>query len=161
MARTMDGRRQVRSIEEEIVWARIEQFHAAVLQISRNCFVLKQICTALLVGILTLLYGLDDELSEAFFVAGVAIPLGFWFLDAMSYFYQEKLRMRINDSFYEIRRRSAQTQVLGRHGDVIELERSAEKRHLRSVFNHSMWLYPLLIIASGILWVMYSLELIR
>lgn len=135
-------------MEDEIDWERVDQFHAAALQIGRNCFLLKQVCVGLLVGILTLIWRLAGELDESFFVAGFAIPLGFWFMDATSFFYQEKLRLLINGVFDEIRRRSGETNLVGPSGDVIETERAGPGRRLRAVFNHSMWLYPLLMIAS-------------
>lgn len=71
----------------------MNQLHAIVLQIGTFCFRTKQVCLTLLAGGVGLIAALTpDELDTSIFVAGLLIPLCFWFLDSAAFFYHVELR---------------------------------------------------------------------
>ncbi|MCL6472988.1 MAG: hypothetical protein K6T91_09305 [Firmicutes bacterium] len=82
-----------KSFEDELDWMLLDQLHGVVSQISRFCFETKKFCVTTEFIVLTLLAKFTaDKLDHAFFVSGLVIPLCFWFLDAVGYYYQVKIR---------------------------------------------------------------------
>jgi hypothetical protein len=78
----------------------VDQLHAAVLAASSNCFELKKLCATVVVPAMVLIQNFvkpaadrgDGFLDPIFFIAGGVIISFFWFADAVSYFYQAKIR---------------------------------------------------------------------
>lgn len=82
-----------RTVEDELDWSLLNQLHAVVLQIGSFCFRTKQVCLTVLIAVLGILRAVtSNELDQSFFVAGLLIPVCFWFLDSVAYFYQVKVR---------------------------------------------------------------------
>lgn len=82
-----------KTLQDELDWKLLDQLHGAVAQISSFCFEIKKFCVTTLFIVLTLMAKFtSDKLDHSLFVAGLMIPLCFWFLDATGYFYQVKLR---------------------------------------------------------------------
>jgi len=88
---TVEGYKK--SFEDELDWNMVDQLHKAVLQISTFCFRTKQACLTIEFIVIGLLVKFaDNKLDESVFVAGLIIPVCFWLLDGVAYFYQVKLR---------------------------------------------------------------------
>lgn len=148
-----------KSLQDELDWKLMDQLHGAVAQISSFCFEIKKFCVTTLFVVMTLLVKFtSDKLDHSIFVAGLIITVCFWFLDATGYFYQVKLR----GTMESIRTRLASPDdksLLSVTGTpIIAASRSsasAPKRVFKAGFNHSMWLYLLLVLIDGILWKMF------
>ena len=145
----------IRTVEDELDWSLLNQLHAAVLQMGTFCFRTKQVCLTVLVGVVGLITALtSDKLDTSIFVAGLLIPVCFWFLDSITFYYQVKLRGVMDGVRDRIQSRSLNDQLLGPNSEVIEksrINRSAVKRVQDAFFNHSMWLYYIVILVNGAL----------
>jgi hypothetical protein len=148
-----------KSFEDELDWNILDQLHKVVLQISTFCFRTKQIClTVEFVVIGLLIKFTNDKLDESIFVAGLAIPLCFWFLDGVAYFYQVKLRGVMDNIREQLHKRNSTPMVADIHGKVIEqrrINRSQLIKIITSFINHSMWIYFFLLCADVILWLLF------
>lgn len=148
-----------KSFEDELDWNLLDQLHKVVLQISTFCFRTKQICLTIEFVVIGLLIKFtDNKLDEAIFVAGLAIPFCFWFLDGIAYFYQVKLRGVMDNIRDQLHKRNSRSIVADKHGKVIEqtrINRSQLPKIISSFVNHSMWLYYFLLGADIILWLLF------
>ncbi|MDA3822777.1 MAG: hypothetical protein PF450_09250 [Bacteroidales bacterium] len=121
-----------KTVEDDLDWSLLEQLHAVVLQIGTFCFRTKQICLTVLVGIVGLVTVLtSDKLDTAVFVAGLLIPICFWFLDSIAYFYQVKLRGVMDGVRDRIHKRHSANLLRGPNENVIadeRINRSSVKR---------------------------------
>ncbi len=149
-----------RTVEDELDWSLLNQLHAVVLQIGTFCFRTKQICLTVLVGVVGLITALtSDKLDTSIFVAGLLIPICFWFLDSIAYFYQVKLRGVMDGVRDRIHKRHSESLLRGPNAEVISDERtsrSSVERVRDAFFNHSMWLYYILIIVDISLWAAFK-----
>jgi hypothetical protein len=133
------------SIQDELDKVSIEQLHRVVLQLSGNCFELKKLCATVLVSGITIVAAFTAQrLDAAHFVAASVIATFFWFLDAQSYYYQEKLRLRMKQLAEELAQRHDPAMVVD--GIGVRLSRKREQRTPRqrawhAVFNQSMAFY--------------------
>ena len=147
----------------ELDWQLLDQLHSVVLQISTFCFRTKQICLTVDVAVAGILFKFtDNRLDDAIFVAGLLIPVGFWFLDSVAYFYQVKLRGLMQIIRGELRERNQKNLVQGvEHSPVIAAER-LKKTWLgnawNALVNHSMWLYGILIAVDLAFWLGFSAD---
>lgn len=154
-----DPKPYTKSLQDELDWKLMDQLHGAVTQISSFCFEIKKFCVTTLFVVMTLLVKFtSDKLDHSIFVAGLIIPVCFWFLDATGYFYQVKLR----GTMESIRKRLASPYKKSRPSvkdtPVIAPSRSSASvpmRVFKAGFNHSMWLYLFLVLIDGILWKMF------
>ena len=150
-----------RSFDDELDWQLLSQLHNVVLQISTFCFRTKQICLIVNIAVVGILFKVTaSKLDDSIFVAGLVIPAGFWFLDAIGYFYQIKMRQLMENIRAQLKERNKDKLIVGvEHDPVIAPERLKETwlGNAWSAFaNHSMWLYGLLITADLALWLAYS-----
>lgn len=155
----------IRTVEDELDWSLLNQLHSAVLQMGTFCFRTKQVCLTVLVGVVGLITALtSDKLDASIFVAGLLIPICFWFLDSIAYYYQVKLRGVMDGIRDRIQSRNSNDQLRGPNSEVIEnsrTSRSPAQRVKDAFFNHSMWIYYLIILVDCILWVAYSYGAIK
>jgi uncharacterized membrane protein len=94
-------REYTKSFEDELDWNLLEQLHKVVLQISSFCFRTKQICITIEIALIGLLIKFtDSKIDTSVFVAGFVIPLAFWFLDSIAYYYEKQLLEKIKDSLF-------------------------------------------------------------
>lgn len=99
-----------------------------------------------------------DKLDHSLFVAGLLIPLCFWFLDAVGYYYQVKLRGTMESITQRIISRNG-PRILAAHSNQViaqeRLQRPLSRRVLDSAANHSMWLYALMVLIDVVVWWLY------
>lgn len=147
-----------RTFADELDWSLLEQLHHVVLQISTFSFRTKQICVTVDIAAMGLVATFaGDRLDVSIFVAGLAIPVAFWILDSIAYYYQVKLRGIMDGTREKLRKRNTPQVSIE---SVIAAERvvAGQTKVIRnSFFNHSMWLYAFLIVADLGLWVAYGL----
>jgi hypothetical protein len=150
-----------KNFEDELDWNMLSQLHNVVLQISGFTFRIKEVCLTVEIGVMGLLFKLThDSLDPSVFIAGIIIPVCFWFLDSTAYYYQVKLRSIMDKIQERLRERNTEKLVYdNKFQRVIEKERSLRpqiEQWLASFFNQSMLMYYILIIVVSFLWYLFS-----
>lgn len=154
-----DAKPYKKSIQDELDWKLLDQLHSVVAQISSFCFEIKKFCVTTLFVVMTLMAKFTlDKLDHSIFVAGLIIPVCFWFLDATAYFYQVKLR----GTMESIRRRLAsrdENPLVAENGEMIISSSRASAsicdRIFDAAFNHSMWIYGFLVLIDFCVWLLF------
>lgn len=154
-----------KSLDDELDWKLLDQLHGVVSQISSFCFETKKFCVTTEFVVLTLLVKFTtDKLDHSLFVAALAIPVTFWFLDAVAYYYQVKLRGMMELIRERIKSRNSQ-QIVGTGGEPVisadRIHRSLYLRALDAAANHSMWIYGLLIAFDLAAWALFARGVIK
>lgn len=150
----MDSKPYTKTLQDELDWKLLDQLHSVVAQISSFCFEIKKFCVTTDFVVVTLVVKFtSDKLDPSLFVAGLIIPICFWFLDATGYFYQVKLR----GTMESIRQRLASRDITV--GDfIIDHSRASapmQQRIVNAGFNHSMWIYAFLIMVDIGVWLLF------
>lgn len=148
-----------KSLRDELDWKLLDQLHGVVAQISSFCFEIKKFCVTTLFVVMTLMVKFtSDKLDHSIFVAGLVIPACFWFLDATGYFYQVKLRGTMESIRQRLASRDEKPLVSEKGAVVIAPSRASASIRDRVVdagFNHSMWLYLLLVLIDVVVWLLF------
>ncbi|ASR89687.1 hypothetical protein [Alcaligenes faecalis] len=148
-----------KSLQDELDWKLLDQLHGVVTQISSFCFEIKKFCVTTLFVVMTLIVKFtSDKLDHSIFVAALLIPVCFWFLDATGYFYQVKLRGTMESIRQRLTSRDENSLVSGTGAVVIAPSRASASIRDRVVdagFNHSMWLYLLLVLINMVVWLLF------
>lgn len=148
-----------KSLQDELDWKLLDQLHGVVTQISSFCFEIKKFCVTTLFVVMTLIVKFtSDKLDHSIFVAALLIPVCFWFLDATGYFYQVKLRGTMESIRQRLASRDENSLASGTGAVVIAPSRASASIRDRVVdagFNHSMWLYLLLVLINMVVWLLF------
>ncbi len=154
----------IKTVEDELDWSLLNQLHAVVLQIGTFCFRTKQICLTILISVIGIITALtSEELDTSIFVAGLLIPICFWFLDSIAYFYQVKLRGVMDSIRDRINLRHSKGLLRGPNAEVISderINRPKAKSVQSAFFNHSMWIYYLIIVIDCVVWLAFTKKII-
>ena len=139
-----------RRIEDELDKIHIDQLHKATLKFSEQSLETKKLCVTIVIGVFTLVAAFYDTKSgnprmvlESLRLFGTLIPFLFLIVDAIMYYYQEKLRFTMKERVNNIRTRNqlkSFTPSRGREGRIV-----------RSIFNGANFIYLGLILISLIL----------
>ena len=119
----------------------IDQLHNATLNISKQCFEIKKLCLTIEVTTLTFTLNITSNIDDCYlYIAflGLIIPLIFWILDSLTYYYQDKLRYRMLKTENEIRNEYGLSMIENKH------DRSTFLRLYHSAINLSQTLYCIL-----------------
>lgn len=154
-----DSTPYTKSLQDELDWKLLDQLYGVVAQISSFCFEIKKFCVTTMFVVMTLMVKFtSDKLDHSIFVAGLLIPICFWFLDSTGYFYQVKLRGTMESIRQRLASRDAKPLVAASGAAVIAPSRAAASIRDRVVdagFNHSMWLYVLLVFIDVVVWLLF------
>lgn len=157
----MDAKPYTKTLQDELDWKLLDQFSGVVSQISSFCFETKKFCVTTIFVVLTLMVKFTgDKLDHSIFAAGLFIPLCFWFLDSTGYFYQVKLRGTMEQIRLRLASRDQRPLVASDGTGIIAKDRVNVPRYRRvldSAFNHSMWLYAVLVVADLAVWALFSI----
>jgi hypothetical protein len=160
----LKNREYKKSLDDEIDWKVIDQLHAATVGFSTTSLELKKIFLVLLgIAVPTLLKLAGDQLDLSFFVTIYLLICTFWFLDAFTYFYQEKLREKMDLRFNSLRTRNSEGLVSSngkRLEFTIEVNRTYTGRLRRSILNYSLWIYYLFFMLNTLAFMLYKAKLI-
>ncbi|VVO02960.1 hypothetical protein PS720_02795 [Pseudomonas fluorescens] len=158
-----------KSLEDELDWKMVDQLHSAVSQISGFCFESKKLCVSIefiVVGIIasfTKDSSGNSALDHSIFVAALLIPLCFWFLDSVAYYYQSKLRVKMEEIRGDIAKRSNNKSIMSIGHPFIEKNRTGLSQFIqvrKACLNHSMWLYFLMIVIDFSIWILFYTKII-
>lgn len=146
-----------KSLEDEIDWKVIDQLHAATINFSSTSLELKKLFFVLLgISVPTLVKLAKDKLDLSLFITIYILALSFWSLDSFTYFYQEKLRDKMDDIFSRIKSRNQEKVIISSFPTesleeyTIEADRTSNKRVSRSIWNPSVKFYLVMIILNSI-----------
>ena len=136
-----------KSVEDEIDWKIIDQLHSATLNFSTTSLELKKILFILVgIAVPALIKLAGDKLDISLFVTIYLLSLTFWFLDSFTYFYQEKLREKMDKHFKLIKNRNTEAAIVTSAKPenidyTLENNRTSSDRIKRSIINPSVRLY--------------------
>lgn len=154
-----------KSLSDEIDFKIVDQLHSAASQISGFCYEIKKLCVATLFIALTFIVKFtNNRLDSSIFISSYCMIFSFWFLDAVSYYYQVKLRGKILTTINNIKERNKETKETDDGDMIIErsrVENKLSKKIFQAGINHSMWLYLLLTIFSVIANILYICGIIK
>lgn len=143
-----------RTLEDEIDWKIIDQLHTATVNFSATSLELKKLFFVLVgIAVPSLIKLSGDKLDLSLFITLYILTFTFWFMDSFTYFYQEKLREKMNTHFTEIKNRNKENLILPdtiKQGFTIEVIRTKDNRLWRSVSNPSVRFYFFLLILNTI-----------
>lgn len=155
-----------KSLEDEIDWKIIDQLHTATLNFSNTSLELKKLLIVLVgIAVPSLIKLAGDKLDISLFVTIYLLALTFWFLDSFTYFYQEKLREKMDNHFKQIKERNKETvdddvdnTTVDTEEFTLEDSRDSSTRKIRSIFNPSLRLYMLVISLNTVAMVLFLLK---
>jgi len=134
-----------KSVQDEIDWKIIDQLHSATLNFSSTSLELKKLLFVLIgIAVPSLIKLAGDKLDLSLFVTIYLLSITFWFLDSLTYYYQENLREKMDKRFSQIKARNIEVIILSdKIADDFTLEnnRTDKDRIKRSAFNPSVKLY--------------------
>ena len=126
------------NIDQILKLKEIDQLDNAILQFSKNTLATKKICATLLVGIVTIILKItDNKIDDAIYFGGFITLLIFWLIDANSYYYQRKLRIRMSKIVLQLE----ENKVIDGFG--MPLGKNEKANWLKSLFNESQFFYYL------------------
>lgn len=164
----MEKEQYKRCLHDEVDWKELDQLHSAVAQISNFCFEAKKTCLTVEFVVLGLIATFTQKsLDDSIFFAAMLIPTLFLFLDGTGYYYQRKLRNRMDGFKRNIIDRNSdksESSSISTDGQFIENSHSndiSKPTALGSVINNSMWVYYIMIIVAATSWASFSLGLIK
>jgi hypothetical protein len=135
----------------------LDQLHNTVLEFNKTSQELKKMCVGLITAVPALIFAItDSKLDASVFVAGLLIAASFWIADAYTYYYQDKIRVRMASIVASIRERNDLTNSDAGTGISIA-GRTERDRLRRSFFNPSQLVYGLLATIAGVLWLAFAL----
>lgn len=132
-----------KSLVDTINWNDVEQLHASVLEISKQCFEYKKICVTLIGAISAALlkFNNNQTLSSSLMIIGCLsflISFIFFLCDALAYYYQRKNRQQME---------KIKSEICLRH-KVTYMTKNIEVSLKNSCFNQSMMLYYIIFLIS-------------
>lgn len=134
-----------KSLEDEIDWKIIDQLHSATLNFSSTSLEIKKIFFVLTgFAVPALIKLANNKLDTSLFITLYLLALTFWFLDSFTYFYQEKLREKMDKHFRNIKERNSDVLILvekKEHDFTLENTRTSTNRLNRSLINPSVYIY--------------------
>lgn len=148
-------REGLKDIDSEIDWKIIDQLHNAVLNFSRNSMQSKKIMFTLIGVFLTAILQAPTicAIVKWFPILIIVVAL-FWFFDAQTYYYQEKLRALMDVRFRALKKRCSKMDPF----DDFTLPKERERgcRVFRSLWNASTFIYPVIIGVVVLCWVLIN-----
>lgn len=154
-----------KSLEDELDWKLLDQLYGVTSQISNFCFETKKFCVTTEFVVLTLMVKFtENKLDSSLFITGLAIPVCFWFLDSVAYYYQVSIRGAMDNIRERIEKRNKGqlTTISGLPAiNPNRVKKPQGKRVFDAAANHSMWLYGFIILADIIAWALYVEGIIK
>lgn len=154
-----------KSLDDEIDWKIIDQLHSATLNFSTTSLELKKLLFVLIaIAVPSLIKLANNHLDTSLFITIYLLAFTFWFLDSFTYFYQEKLREKMDNHFSQIKIRNTEKLILDKkeiNDFTLENNRTSSDRIKRSLTNPSVRLYLFVIVLNSIAYVLYLTEIIK
>lgn len=160
-----DSKDYKRSLEDEIDWKIIDQLHAATINFSTTSLELKKLLIVLIgIAVPSLIKLAGDKLDVSLFVTIYILTITFWFLDSFTYYYQEKLREKMDKLFNDIKKRNRENIILSdkqQEDFTLENNRTSRDRIWRSAMNPSVRLYVFITVINTLAFILHLTGLIK
>lgn len=132
-----------KSIEDEIDWKIIDQLHAATLNFSTTSLEIKKLFFVLIgIAVPSLIKLAGDKLDLSLFITIYILAISFWLLDSFTFFYQEKLREKMDTHFKQLKLRNEDLSISDDKKEedfTLENDRTSTNRLLRSLNKSKMF----------------------
>ncbi|WP_028786991.1 hypothetical protein [Terrimonas ferruginea] len=155
----------IKTVDDEIDWKIIDQLHAATLNFSNLSLELKKLLFVLIgIAIPSLVKLAGDKLDLSLFVTIYLLASAFWLLDSFTYFYQEKLREKMDARFKQIKNRHALLPIVlpsNEDNYTLDNSRTSKNRIKRSIINASTRLYFIVIILDTLALFLFLFDYIK
>lgn len=159
-----ENKKYEKSVEDEIDWKIIDQLHSATLNFSSTSLELKKMLFVLIgIAVPSLIKLAGNQLDLSLFVTIYLFSLTFWFLDSLTYYYQEKLREKMDLRFIQIKERNIEPLILSDQVQevyTLEKNRTSADRIKRAATNPSVRLYFFVILLNSAGLLLYLMDLI-
>lgn len=156
-----DKKEYKKSLDDEIDWKIIDQLHTATLNFSTTSLELKKLLFVLIgIAVPTIIKLAGNKLDISLFITIYLLGITFWFLDSFTYFYQEKLREKMDNHFSKLKARNNEALILSENF-TLENNRTNTDRLKRSVNNPSVRLYIVVIGLNTVALILYLNEIIQ
>ncbi len=160
-----DNKEYKKTLQDEIDWKIIDQLHTATLNFSSTSLELKKLYFVLVgVAVPSLIKLSNDKLDASLFITLYIVTLTFWFLDSFTYFYQEKLREKMDNLFSQLKRRHIENIIVTeqkKQDYTLENNRTSEDRLWRSATNPSVRLYMILFLLNTLGVLLFIFHIIK
>lgn len=148
-----------KSLEDEIDWKIIDQLHTATLNFSSTSLELKKIFFILIgIAVPSLIKLANNKLDTSLFITIYLLAMTFYFLDSFTYYYQEKLREKMDKHFSKIKRRNIEILIVVEKKEddfTLENNRTSTDRVKRSLINPSVRLYMFVFALNTLAYLIY------
>lgn len=152
----MTNQEQVTCTKEQLKLKEIDQLNLAILQFSKSTLTTKKVCASILIGVSGLILNItNNSLDTALFIGALITLSVFWIIDANSYYYQRKLRIRMNSIVHEL---SNPKSLI--YGFGMPLKEDEKASWIKALFNWSQLFYLLglfvvicILIANKLRWI--------
>ncbi|MCU1002504.1 hypothetical protein JAK44_16295 [Stenotrophomonas maltophilia] len=150
-----------KTLNDELDWKLLDQLHVAVSQFSGFCFEIKKFCVTTGFVVISLIATLQKSIDASMFVAGAVVAVCFWILDSTAYYYQVKIRGRMEEIRRNLLERGSEKESLpkgSRASEIISVERSkgnAFKLIFKAGFNSSMWIYAIILMVNLVVFILH------
>ena len=140
-------------IEDRLNEIQIEQLHRATLNFSNNSLETKKLCMTVMSAVFTTFVSIYSSFPSdkrwMLKACIIAIPLFFYVVDVVFYFYQDSLREKMIKEENEIRKRHGLELRTFRKKDLTNSKDLTDSKRLgRSLFNKSQIMYGLLLVLN-------------
>lgn len=152
----MESKPYEKTLDDELDWSELDQLHDVVSQISNFCFETKKFCiTTELLALALLAKFTDNKVDSSLFIAALIIPLCFWLLDSVAYYYQRKLRDKMELICHRLKERNGQKTSPNKENKSPKIRERGYCKVAKSAFNHSMWIYVFMILINISVWAFF------
>ncbi len=122
-----------KSLDDELDWSSVEQYHESTMQISNQCFEYKKLCVGALGIIIAAMLKLGTDTTPLLLsLTCLFISIGFWMCDTIAYYYQRVNRQKILN---------LQTKISNRNTGESIAPPILSNSWSAAIFNKSMLLY--------------------
>lgn len=130
-------------INETLKLKEIDQLHDTVAQFSKSTIETKKICATLVVAVSTIILKVtDNHLDPSLYITTLSVVFIFWLIDSNFYYYQRKVRIRLDSIVKELQ----PDRIITGFGMPISKQ---PRMIISSLFNYSQIFY--LVIGIGII----------
>lgn len=155
-----------KSFEDEVDWKIIDQLQSATSRFSNASIELKKMFIILIgISVPALIKLTDSKLDLSLFITVYVLTIAFWYLDSFTYFYQEKLRAKMDERFKKLKENNTDTAIENENTEVDEYtlpdDRTESNRWWRAFKDSSVRLYHIFFILNSIAFILYLMEIIE
>lgn len=152
-----------KSFDDEVDWTIINQLHSATSRFSTASIELKKMFIILIgISIPAIIKLSDSSLDTSLFVTIYVLTFTFWYLDGFTYFYQEKLRAKMDERFVKLKSRNNSDES---NSEIDEFtlpdNRKESNRWIRAFKDSSARLYQAFFVLNSIAFFLFLIRIIE